>query len=147
MGKVGVRAALAAMMVAGLIVAGCGQPGDKDKPKADKADKAKAEGDKAKETKVAKEEEKGKHEGWWCDDHGIPEKECSLCSQAVEKEAKAKGDWCNKHNRALSQCFYCNPDRRAFYAAQYKAKYGKEPPSIPEFDEKKDKKEKEKDKK
>lgn len=142
MSKVSVRAALAAMMVAGLIVAGCGQPGDKDKPKAE-AGKAKsgAEADKAKDTKVAKAEEKEGH-GWWCDDHGIPEEQCSLCSQKVEKESKAKGDWCNKHNRALSQCFFCNPDRRAFYAAQYKAKYGKEPPPIPEFDEKKDKKDK-----
>ncbi len=144
MSKVGIRAALAAMMVAGLIVAGCGQPGDKDKPRAE-ADKAKTKGEAAKdkETKVAKAEEKEGH-GWWCDDHGIPEDECSLCSAKVEKEAKAKGDWCKEHNRAMSQCFFCKPERRAFYAAKYKAKYGKEPPPIPEFDEKK---EKDKDKK
>jgi hypothetical protein len=75
-------------------------------------------------------DEKTAHSGWWCDEHGIPEAECSMCSAKVAKEFKAKGDWCDKHDRALSQCFICNPDRREFYAAKYRAKYGKEPPPI-----------------
>ncbi len=73
-----------------------------------------------------------KHAGWWCDEHGIPEEECSMCSPKLEKECKAKGDWCEKHNRALSQCFTCNPERQKFYAAKYRAKYGKEPPPVGE---------------
>src|SRR5688500_12709204 len=55
------------------------------------------------------------HSGWWCDPHGIPEDECSMCSDKVAKEAKAKGDWCEKHERAMSQCFFCKPERREFY--------------------------------
>lgn len=78
-----------------------------------------------------------KHDGWWCDEHGIPEAECSMCSAKVAKECKAKGDWCDKHDRAKSQCFLCDPKLKEKYAAQYKAKYGKEPP--PTEDEEKSK--------
>jgi hypothetical protein len=76
-----------------------------------------------------------KHDEWWCAEHGIPEEECSMCSDKVAKECKAKGDWCKKHDRAMSQCFICNPKRKEFYAAKYRAKYGKEPPPIEEKDE------------
>jgi hypothetical protein len=72
-----------------------------------------------------------KHDAWWCEEHGIPEDECSMCSATVAKRCKAKGDWCQKHpDRALSQCFVCNPKRQEYYAAKYRAKYGKEPPPI-----------------
>jgi len=80
------------------------------------------------------------HSGWWCPEHGIPEEECSMCSDKVAKEAKAKGDWCEKHERAMSQCFICKPERREFYAAKHRAKFGKAPPPIEEFDAKKDEK-------
>jgi hypothetical protein len=69
------------------------------------------------------------HSGWWCAEHGVPEEECSMCSEKVAKEFKTNGDWCDKHDRALSQCFICKPERRQFYAAKYRAKYGKEPPA------------------
>lgn len=75
------------------------------------------------------------HSGWWCDEHGVPEAECSLCSAKVAAEFQKKGDWCDKHDRALSQCFICNPKAKQKYAALYRAKYGKEPPPI-EDDEK-----------
>lgn len=68
------------------------------------------------------------HSGWWCDEHGIPEEECSMCSAKVEKECRAKGDWCEKHERAKSQCFKCDPSLKEKFAARYRAKYGKEPP-------------------
>jgi hypothetical protein len=45
-----------------------------------------------------------------------------------EDELKKKGDWCEKHEYCKSQCFGCDPKLRERYAAQYKAKYGKEPP-------------------
>jgi len=78
-----------------------------------------------------------KHDGWWCDEHGIPEAECSMCSSKVAAECKKKGDWCEKHNRAKSQCFLCDPKLKEKYAAVYRAKYGKEPP--PTEDEEKEK--------
>lgn len=69
-----------------------------------------------------------KHSGWWCDEHGVPEGECSMCSGKVAKECKAKGDWCDKHDRAKSQCFICDPTLMPQFAARYEAKYGKAPP-------------------
>ena len=109
-------------LVAGvvLLAGGCGQgqgknvQGGKDTP-------AQAKGPK-------------EHGEWWCEEHGIPEAECSMCSAKVERECKARGDWCEKHNRAQSQCFKCNPKLKDFFAAKYRAKYGKEPPPITEKD-------------
>lgn len=72
------------------------------------------------------------HSGWWCNEHGIPEAECSMCSASYAKECKAKGDWCAEHNRAESQCFICDPSRAEKYAKLYVAKYGKQPPAAKE---------------
>ena len=69
------------------------------------------------------------HSGWWCEEHGVPEAECSMCSKKAYKEFQAKGDICDKHpDRAKSQCFICNPALKAEFAKKYKAKEGKEPP-------------------
>lgn len=67
-------------------------------------------------------------DGWWCNEHGIPEDECIECSKKLKTEAKAKGDWCQKHDRAKSQCFICDPKLKEKYAARYRERYGKEPP-------------------
>ena len=80
------------------------------------------------------------HEGWWCDEHGVPEEECAQCHVKLVAGFKAKGDWCEKHNRPDSQCFICHPEKEAEYAALYEAKYGKKPPKpeggVGETDEK-----------
>ena len=68
------------------------------------------------------------HDGWWCDEHGVPEEVCALCDSKVAAEFKGKGDWCKEHDRPESQCFVCNPEREAEFVAQYEAKYGKKPP-------------------
>ncbi len=68
------------------------------------------------------------HEGWWCNEHGVPEEVCALCSTKVAAEFKAKGDWCKEHDRPESQCFVCHPEKEAEFAALYEAKYGKLPP-------------------
>lgn len=65
---------------------------------------------------------------WWCDEHGVKEEECSMCSPKVAKAFQDKGDWCKEHERAKSQCFICDPSLKEKYAAAYKAKFGKEPP-------------------
>lgn len=96
---------------------------------------------------VAKKKEGGKHEGWWCDEHGIPEAECSMCSDKVAKEFKAKSDWCKEHDRAKSQCFMCDAALWDKYKAVYKAKEGKDPPEPKEnMPKKADKDDKAKDK-
>ena len=68
------------------------------------------------------------HEGWWCDEHGVPEEVCALCNKKVAAGFKGKGDWCTEHDRPESQCFICHPEREAEFAALYEAKYGKQPP-------------------
>ena len=68
------------------------------------------------------------HEGWWCNEHGVPEEVCALCSPKLVAEFKGKGDWCDEHNRPESQCFICHPEKEAEFAALYEAKYGTQPP-------------------
>jgi cobalt-zinc-cadmium efflux system membrane fusion protein len=73
------------------------------------------------------------HEGWWCNEHGVPEEVCAQCDAKLVADFKAKNDWCEKHNRPDSQCFICHPEKEAEFAALYEAKYGKQPPK-PEAD-------------
>src|SRR5262245_55287203 len=70
------------------------------------------------------------HGGWWCDEHGVPEEVCARCNIKLVADFKAKGDWCQDHDRPDSQCFVCHPDKQAEFAAQYQAKYGKQPPQL-----------------
>ena len=73
------------------------------------------------------------HEGWWCDEHGVPEEVCAQCNAKLVADFKAKNDWCDKHNRPDSQCFVCHPEKEAEFAELYEAKFGKKPPK-PEAD-------------
>ncbi len=107
-----------------VLLSGCGQGDSKPAP-------VKEKDAKGKPSPVAQTKPGHDHSGWWCDEHGIPEAECSMCSAKVAAEFKKKGDWCEKHDRARSQCFICDPSLEARYAARYEAKYGKKPP-VPE---------------
>ena len=64
----------------------------------------------------------------WCTEHGVPEDICAQCNAKVAAEYQQKGDWCKEHNRPESQCFLCNPKLEAKFAAEYEAKYGRQPP-------------------
>jgi hypothetical protein len=68
------------------------------------------------------------HDGWWCNEHGVPEGVCALCSSKVAADFQRNGDWCEDHDRPDSQCFVCHPELEARFAAQYEAKYGEKPP-------------------
>lgn len=68
------------------------------------------------------------HDGWWCDEHGIPEAECAQCDAKVAAAFQKKGDWCKEHDRPDSQCFICHPEKADEFAAKYEAKFGKKPP-------------------
>jgi hypothetical protein len=114
-------AALPLTAVLVLFAAGCTQGDGK---------RAAKEGADAQAAAKKAGEDASKHDGWWCDEHGIPEAECSMCSKKVADAFKAKGDWCDLHNRAKSQCFKCDPGLREVFAARYRAKYGKEPPPL-----------------
>ena len=41
------------------------------------------------------------HTGWWCDEHGIPEAECSMCSSKVAADFQKNDDWCQEHDLSL----------------------------------------------
>ena len=88
-------------------------------------------------TEIAKTEPK--HDGWWCQEHGVPEGDCSLClpDDVVKKRFKDTGDWCKEHERAQSQCFKCDPSKYKKFEEMYAAHYGKdkkpEPPPASEF--------------
>ena len=68
------------------------------------------------------------HSGWWCPEHGVPEAICAQCNTRLAAEFQKKGDWCTAHQRPESQCFICHQELEAKFAAQYEAKYGKQPP-------------------
>jgi hypothetical protein len=70
----------------------------------------------------------GHEDGWWCDEHGVPEEVCTRCNAKLVAVFKAKGDWCKEHECPESQCFICHPEKEAEFAALYEAKYGKQPP-------------------
>jgi hypothetical protein len=114
---------LLSLMAFAVVLSGCGQADNKSGQQKDV---------KGKESQVAQAKQENKkehdHSGWWCDEHGVPEAECSMCNAKVAAELKKKGDWCDKHDRAKSQCFLCDPKLKEKYAAVYRAKYGKEPP-------------------
>src|SRR5207302_250231 len=78
------------------------------------------------------------HEGWWCQEHGVPEEICSICMSeaSAKKKYKDNGDWCKEHNRAESQCFKCDPTRYKKFEDMFIAKYNKkpEPPPREEFE-------------
>ncbi len=128
--RAGVALALFAPLA--LFAAGCGGDNKPGQPGTQAA--RKGGGDHNGPGQQATGEEKSRHEGWWCDEHGIPEAECSMCSKKVAEACKAKGDWCEKHNRAKSQCFKCDPRLKEAFAARYRARYGKEPPPITDDD-------------
>lgn len=109
-------------LFAGLLATvGCGLKSDEPKPEPVKG------GAGTEATPKPKDDDETGH-GWWCDEHGVKEAECSMCSSKVAKAFQAKGDWCKEHNRAKSQCFICDPKLREKYAAEYRTKFGKEPP-------------------
>jgi hypothetical protein len=115
---------LALSPLAALVVGGC----NKESPK--------TEAPKRKPIQVAEKSDKEGHDhgGWWCDEHGVPEEVCGQCNAKVVAQFKKQGDWCKEHDRPDSQCFVCHPELKERFAAQHRAKYGKEPP--PTDDEK-----------
>lgn len=51
----------------------------------------------------------GSHEDW-CDEHAVPESQCTRCNAALIPAFKATNDWCADHGLPKSQCLVCNPN-------------------------------------
>jgi hypothetical protein len=85
--------------------------------------------DAKKPTEPVKAAPKKGHDGWWCDEHGVPEDGCTMCDDKALKEAEKQGKLCPNHpDRSKDQCFICNPDLWPKSAQIYKDKEGKDPP-------------------
>lgn len=138
------KSALALTMLGlfALLIVGCtsssSSPGS-DKDPATKSSNSRdgyASGNKDDQTTTKKDSvllKKDDHSGWWCDEHGLPEEVCDLCSRKFREAEKKKGNWC-EHDRVKTSCFKCNPGLQEKYAKDYVKRFGKEPPK-PEFDE------------
>lgn len=50
----------------------------------------------------------GSHDDW-CDEHAVPESQCTQCNKDLIPAFKATGDWCEEHGLPESQCLKCNP--------------------------------------
>ena len=111
------------LAAAAVVVSSCSQADSKGGHAKDKP---------AQVARASKGDKQGDHSGWWCDEHGVPEEICGQCNAKVAAESKKKGDWCKEHDRPDSQCFLCHPELKEKFAAQYRAKYGKEPPPVQE---------------
>ncbi|HEU4535221.1 MAG TPA: hypothetical protein VFS00_13930 [Polyangiaceae bacterium] len=51
----------------------------------------------------------GSHEDW-CEEHQVPESQCTRCNPSLVAAFKATGDWCAEHGLPESQCLKCNPN-------------------------------------
>ena len=60
---------------------------------------------------AAAQVEPGSHDDW-CEEHGVPESQCTRCNPSLIAAFKATGDWCEEHGVPESQCRQCNPDLR-----------------------------------
>ena len=120
-------------VMASLTAAGCNQADEQGAEAKNKGGHTQVNADQ-----VATNSKEHDHSGWWCDEHGVPEAICGQCSDKYAAECKKKGDWCQQHDRPDSQCFIRHPELKEKFAAEYRAKYGKEPPPIEEETPKKD---------
>lgn len=75
----------------------------------DKAEEAKSGASKTEKAEVKKDVKPGSHEDW-CEEHQVPESQCTQCDPKLAAAFKATGDWCVEHNLPESQCRKCNPD-------------------------------------
>jgi hypothetical protein len=51
----------------------------------------------------------GSHEDW-CEEHSVPESQCTLCNPTLVAAFKATNDWCEEHGLPESHCRKCHPD-------------------------------------
>lgn len=46
----------------------------------------------------------------WCEEHQVPESQCTQCNPDLIPAFKATNDWCDEHGLPESQCLKCNPE-------------------------------------
>jgi len=58
---------------------------------------------------VAAEVVPGSHEDW-CDEHGVPETQCTRCDPSLIPAFQAANDWDAEHGLPMSQCTIHDPN-------------------------------------
>ena len=51
----------------------------------------------------------GSHEDW-CEEHGVPESQCTRCDPSLIPAFQASGDWDAEHGLPMSQCTIHDPN-------------------------------------
>lgn len=51
----------------------------------------------------------GSHEDW-CEEHNVPESQCTRCNAKLIPAFKATGDWCEDHQLPKSHDLKCSPN-------------------------------------
>jgi hypothetical protein len=101
---------LAALLMVFAVITGCGSQGRQ----ADTAQTASA----AKDTTAGPPQGEGhavatvvpgSYEDW-CNEHGVPETQCTRCDASLIPAFQAANDWCADHGLPMSQCTIHNPN-------------------------------------
>ena len=89
---------IALIVAAGL--AGCSK---------DKSEPAKGAASQTEKAEAKKDVKPGSHDDW-CEEHQVPESQCTQCDPKLAAAFKATGDWCEEHAIPESHCRKCKPD-------------------------------------
>lgn len=46
----------------------------------------------------------------WCEEHGVPESQCTRCDASLIPAFQAANDWCGEHGLPMSQCTIHDPN-------------------------------------
>lgn len=76
-----------------------------EKGSADKAERA----EKSEKAHAPSDVKPGSHDDW-CEEHQVPESQCTRCDPDLIPAFQAADDWCEEHGLPESQCTICNPD-------------------------------------
>ena len=99
---------LLSMLAALLVASGCGSKGTQSQATQEEAAKPAAPPTGDGHAVVA-EVVPGSYEDW-CDEHGVPETQCTRCDPSLIPAFQAANDWDAEHGLPMSQCTIHNPN-------------------------------------
>lgn len=106
------KSAIALVAVASLLVmaAGCGTKGtSSEHAQTGAADTAAVTPPPQGEGHAVADVVPGSYEDW-CDEHQVPETQCTRCDPSLIPAFQTANDWCPEHGLPMSQCTIHNPN-------------------------------------
>jgi hypothetical protein len=100
---------LAILAITATGITGCAKDGDSKSTPAGESKTPVTKAATADKEPAAPDVVPGSHEDW-CDEHQVPESQCTRCNPELVAAFKATDDWCDEHGMPESQCTKCNPD-------------------------------------